>query len=269
MTTVRTSAQASSCRSCGATTAGNFCSACGAARQPAACAGCGAALSDSARFCSSCGRPRAQSPGRSSDERTPWLVAGAALAGLLAVLLVLLSRDAGPAVAASAVATAARTPVEEAGAPPDISNLAPRERFDRLYNRVMRAEQSGDDATVARFTPMALLAFAQLDTLDADARYHAALLQMHTGDVAGPAAQADTILRQNPRHLFGYVIRGILARWTRDDRAMAKAYAGFLQHVEAELAAGRPEYEEHRSSIEQFRQAAVAATAAGGRRAGS
>jgi hypothetical protein len=264
MTTAHPSAQASSCRACGATTAGNFCSACGAPRETAACAGCGAAVAGSVRFCSSCGRSLARAGGRSRGERAPWLVAGAALAGLLAVLLVLLSRDAEPA--ASAAATAVRAPAEEAGAPPDISNLSPRERFDRLYARVMRAEQSGDDATVARFTPMALLVFAQLDTLDADARYHAALLQVHGGDVAGAAAQADTILRQNPGHLFGYVIRGTLARWTRDDRAMAEAYAGFLAHVDAELAAGRPEYEEHRASIDQFGRAAAAA---GGRRAGS
>lgn len=263
MTTAQPFAQASSCRSCGATTTGNFCSACGAPREAAACAGCGAAIAGSARFCPSCGRPLAQPGARGSGERTPWLVAGAALTGLLAVVLVLLSRDARPAVAAAGAAT---VPVEEAGAPPDISNLSPRERFDRLYKRVMQAEQSGDDATVTRFTPMALLAFAQLDTLDADARYHAALLQLHSGDAAGPAAQADTILRQNPGHLFGYVIRGTLARWKRDDRAMAEAYAGFLEHVDAELAAGRPEYEEHRTSIDQFGRAAAAAA---GRRAGS
>jgi hypothetical protein len=263
MTTAQPIAQASSCRSCGATTAGNFCSTCGAPREAAACAGCGAATDGSVRFCSSCGRSLAQPGTRSRGERTPWLVAGAALIGLLGVLLVLLSRDARPAVAAPAAATA---PVEEAGAPPDISKLSPRERFDRLYRRVMQAEQSGDDATVTRFTPMALLAFAQLDTLDADARYHAALLQLHSGDVAGPAAQADTILRQNPGHLLGYLIRGTLARWTRDDRAMAEAYAGFLEHVDAELAAGRPEYEEHRTSIDRFGRAAAAGVS---RRAGS
>jgi hypothetical protein len=263
MTTAQPIAQASSCRSCGATTAGNFCSACGAPREAAACAECGAATGGSARFCSSCGRSLAQQGARSRGERTPWLVAGAALTGLLAVLLVLLSRDATPAVAAPAAVAA---PVEEAGAPPDISKLSPRERFDRLYRRVMQAEQSGDDATVTRFTPMALLAFAQLDTLDADARYHVALLQLHSGDVAGPAAQADTILRQNPGHLLGYLIRGTLARWTRDDRAMAEAYAGFLEHVDAELAAGRPEYQEHRASLDQFGRAAARA---GGGRAGS
>jgi hypothetical protein len=255
MTTAQTPVQASSCRSCGATMAGNYCSACGAPRDTGACAGCGAAISGPARFCWSCGRSLAQPEERSSGERMPWLVAGAALAGLLATMLLLLSRDAGPAAAAAAMAS--QPAAAEAGAPPDISNLSPRERFDRLYNRVMRAEQSGDDATVARFTPMALLAFAQLDTLDADARYHAALLQLHAGDVVGPAAQADTILRQHPGHLFGYVILGTLARWTRDNRAMAKAYAGFREHVDAELAAGRPEYEEHRTSIDQFGRAAA------------
>jgi predicted nucleic acid-binding Zn ribbon protein len=260
LTAAQTSAQAAPCRFCGAPTAGNFCSACGARRATALCAVCGAATAGSARFCSSCGRSLAPSGGRSRSERAPWIVAGAALAGLLAVLLVLLSREARPAGAAVG---AGRPPVEEAGAPPDIGNLSSRERFDRLYDRVMRAEQSGDDATVARFTPMALLAFAQLDTLDADARYHAALLQMHAGDLAGPAAQADTILRQNPGHLFGYVIRGTLARWTRDDRAMAEAYEGFLEHVDAELAAGRPEYGDHRTAIDQLRRSAAAARGRG------
>ena len=112
-------------------------------------------------------------------------------------------------------------------APPDISNMSPRERFDRLYNRVMQAAQSGDEATVTRFTPMALMAYAQLDSLDADARYHAALLEVHTGDVAGPAALADTILTQHPGHLFGYVIRGTVARWQKDDKALARAYRDF------------------------------------------
>ena len=48
----------------------------------------------------------------------------------------------------------------------------------------MAAAQSGDEPTVSRFTPMALMAYAQLDTIDADARYHAALLEVHTGQVA-------------------------------------------------------------------------------------
>ena len=57
-----------------------------------------------------------------------------------------------------------------AGAAPDISQLSPRERFDRLFNRIMQAAEQGDTAQVRRFTPMALGAYAQLDTIDADAR---------------------------------------------------------------------------------------------------
>jgi hypothetical protein len=114
---------------------------------------------------------------------------------------------------------------------------------------------------VSRFTPMALAAYAQLDSLDADARYHAALLEIHTGDVTGPAALADTILARQPGHLFGYVIRGTVARWRKDDAALARAYAGFLEHYDAELGAGRPEYAEHRPALDEFRRQALEARA--------
>jgi hypothetical protein len=150
------------------------------------------------------------------------------------------------------------------GTPPDISNMSPRERFNRLYNRVMTAAQTGDEATVTRFTPMALMAYAQLDTVDADARYHAALLQVHSGDVTGPSALADTILKQNPGHLFGYIVRGTVARWQKDDKALAKAYAGFMEHYDAEMKAKRPEYDEHKISIDDFHKSAEQARPAAG-----
>jgi hypothetical protein len=195
-----------------------------------------------------------------SRDRTPWLVAGAALVGLLAVLLVMLSRQSPR----PAVAEAVDAPAE---APPDISNMSPQERFNRLYNRVMQAAQSGDEATVTRFTPMALMAYAQLDTIDADARYHAALLKVHTGDVNASRALADTILTRNPGHLFGYVIQGTVARFRKDEKALGQAYSGFLKHYDAEMKAGRPEYQEHRRSLDDFRKAAL--EAGGGRVSGS
>ena len=244
------------CSSCGATGTGRFCSACGAPRAGSPCPGCGGALAPAARFCPGCGHRvgAAPAPGAARTERTPWIIAGAALVGLLGVLLVMVTRS-GPTPAAGMEGGA---PVESGGGttPPDISNMSPRERFDRLYNRVMRAAQSGDEATVGRFTPMALMAYSQLDSIDADARYHAALLEVHNGDVAGPTALADTILTQHPGHLFGYVIRGTVARWQKDDKALARAYAGFLEHYDAELKAGRPEYADHKASIDEFHQQA-------------
>jgi hypothetical protein len=195
-----------------------------------------------------------------SRDRTPRLVAGGALVGLLAVLLVMLSRESPR----PAVAEAVDAPAE---APPDISNMSPQERFNRLYNRVMQAAPSGDEATVTRCTPMALMAYAQLDTIDADARYHAALLKVHTGDVEASRALADTILTKNPGHLFGYIIQGTVARFRKDEKAIDRAYSGFLKHYDGEMKAGRPEYQEHRTSLEDFHKAAL--EAGGGRASGS
>jgi hypothetical protein len=175
----------------------------------------------------------------------------------LAVLLVMLTRES-PRMA---VAEPVSSPAE---APPDISNMSPRERFNRLYNRVMQAAQSGDEATVTRFTPMALMAYAQLDTIDADARYHTALLKVHTGDVTASGALADSILIQDPGHLFGYIIQGTVARFRKDEKALSRAYSGFLKHYDAEMKAARPEYAEHRTSLDDFRKAALEA---GGSRA--
>ncbi len=135
--------------------------------------------------------------------------------------------------------------------------MSPRERFNRLYNRVMQAAQSGDEATVARFTPMALMAYAQLDTIDADARYHMALLKVHTGDVEASRTLGDSVLTQSPGHLFGYMIQGTVARFRKDQKALSRAYGGFLEHYDAEMKAARPEYQDHRTSVDDFHKAAL------------
>lgn len=246
------------CPACGATGAGNFCSNCGAPMKDTVCPGCGAALSAGARFCRGCGRgvgagatPAASAPPGPADRR-PWIVAGAAMAAVLALLLFTVARsEPGPP-----------PPAAEEGAPagdvaaPDISQLTPRERFDRLYQRVLSASQSGDEATVTRFTPMALAAFQMLDSVDTDARYHAAVLRVHTGDADAARALGDTIVAREPTHLFGYMARGTSARWRKDEPALRQAYQDFLKHYEAEMKANRPEYAEHKFSVEEFRKAA-------------
>ena len=248
---------ATTCAACGAAGTGRFCSTCGAPKGATVCRNCGGAVAANARFCPGCGSGTGSAAGSRAD-RTPWIIAGAALAGLLGVLLVMLTRTPPPRTAADEPTA----PLESGGGvPPDISNMSPRERFNRLYNRVMTAAQSGDEATVSRFTPMALMAYAQLDSVDADARYHAALLEIHTGNVAAPSALADTILAQHPGHLFGYVIRGTVARWQKDEKALKAAYAEFLQHYDAEMKAERPEYADHKRSLDEFHSAAVQAAA--------
>jgi hypothetical protein len=254
-----THAATSTCAACGAVGTGRFCSSCGAPRGAAACRHCGGAIAPGARFCPACGRGvSAGSRAGAPADRTPWVIAGVALVALLVVLLIMVWRSS-PAPASLAAAEPPPAAGGDEGAPPDISNMSPRERFDRLYNRVMRAAQAGDEATVSRFTPMALMAYGQLDSLDADARYHAALLQVHSGDVTGPSALADTILAQQPGHLFGYIIRGTVARWQKNDQALSRAYAGFLEHYDAEMKAARPEYADHKVSVDEFHQQALKA----------
>ena len=181
------------------------------------------------------------------------------MAALLAVAVALgavfLARgfsSASPLV--PAVATGGDDPMAPA---PDISRLTPAERFDRLYRRVMQGARTGD--TIAtRFAPMALAAFEMLDTVDADTRYHAALIKLHLGDAAGAAAFGDSILAQDSAHLLGFVARGMAFRWQQDTARLPAVYAGFRRHAAAELARGRPEYAEHQLILGEFLRAAEA-----------
>ena len=252
-----TSGAASLCQSCGTPLVGKFCSNCGASREASTCTHCGVPIPTSARFCPACGAPVGGRAAAARD-RTPWVIAGGAVAALMAALIIMLARQSPATSAQPDVAAVQPSAAEES--PPDISRMSPRERFNRLYNRVMQAAQAGDEATVTRFTPMALMAYAQLDTVDADARYHAALLQVHTGDVTASRALGDSILIQTPGHLFGYMIQGTVARFQKDPKALSRAYAAFLKRYDGEIKLGRPEYSEHQTSLQDFRKAALEAT---------
>ena len=189
-----------------------------------------------------------------------WVLTGALGSALIAGLLIFLTRGApAPAAEVAANAPFAGGTAAGGGPPPDISSMSPRERFDRLYNRIMTAAENGDEATVTNFSPMALSAYTMLDTVDADARYHAALIKLHTGDIDGATALGDTILANNPGHLFGYIVLGTVARFRKDDAGLSKAYSGFLNHYQAEMKAGRAEYTDHARSITDFKKAAEAA----------
>ena len=247
------------CPACGNPASGRFCSNCGTSLLPRQCEGCRAELSPQARFCHRCGRSvtggAAAAPAAAAD-RTPWLFAGALCLLLVAFIIYKVSADApAPQIPQMANAGAAGPGGGPAGPAPDISQMTPRERFDRLFNRIMTAAEQRDSAQIQRFTPMALGAYAQLDTFDADARYHAAVLRLQSGDAAGASALADTILAESPGHLFGYLIRGTAAELTGDRAALARARQDFAGRFPAESASGKPEYLDHAPVLRQFRQA--------------
>jgi hypothetical protein len=140
------------------------------------------------------------------------------------------------------------------GRAPDITAMSPRERFDRLFNRIMQAAEQGASDQVAQFTPMALGAYQQLDTVDVDARYHAAVIHLQAGSLVQARALADTILADTPGHLFGYLIRGTAARIEGNREAERLAQRDFLAHFPAESSAKRVEYLEHRPVLDEFRR---------------
>src|SRR5829696_2248030 len=266
-------ASPSICPACGSPASGNFCGACGSSLVARACTGCRAELSPQARFCHRCGRPAgpgATAAGSSlpSRERTAWIVAGALCVLLLAAILIKVVRDA-PAPAAPDMANAGSAAGREGGGPvssgpgglpagpaPDISQMTPRERFDRLFNRVMQAAERRDSAEVERFTPMALGAYRQLDVIDVDARYHAAVVLLQVQNASAAAALADTILAESPGHLFAYVIRGQVGDLTKNPGLRARAERDFLAHFDAEQRAKRVEYLDHAPVLEQFKSQA-------------
>jgi hypothetical protein len=239
------------CPSCGTTAAGNFCSACGASLSPRACAACRAELSPQARFCHRCGQQVSASPVAPSERRA-WIVAGALCLLLVGGIVYKVSSSSPQPVAPDMANAGASVP----GRAPDISSLSPRERFDRLFNRIMQAAEQGDSLQVAQFTPMALGAYEQLDARDIDARYHAAVIHLQVGDIPAARALADTILAESPGHLFGYVIRGTAARLAGDSAGQSRAQRDFLSHYPTEIAKKRVEYLEHEPVLKEFKQEA-------------
>jgi hypothetical protein len=262
-------AKTTRCPSCGADAEGKFCRHCGASLGPCSCSSCHAPLAAGAKFCTQCGTPAGAGGGAGQSgptavpgDRKAWAVAAVVSAVLLVLVLAMVVRGSGgaPEAAGAVGAGGAVAPFAGGGGdgtPPDLSTMTPREQFDRLYNRIMRASESGDQATVTQFTPMAMMAYERLEIIDADARFHLATLKLHSGDVAGAAAIADTLLIEDPGHLFGYVIQGTVARWNKDDASLKKAYSNFLSHYDAEMKKGRPEYGDHERMMTDFQQAAT------------
>jgi hypothetical protein len=188
------------------------------------------------------------------SERTPWIIAAALVAVLVAAIVARVQRGApAPTVPDMANPGAAAAAGPPAGAAPDISQMSPRERFDRLFNRVVAAAERADTTEVLRFAPMALAAYEQLDTRDADARYHAAVLMLETGQIDEASALADTILASAPGHLFGLLLRASVAERRGNAAALRRAREEFARRYDAEIASAKPEYREHRAALEAFR----------------
>ena len=237
----------------------------------ATCANCSAALSPGARFCHRCGTPvGGTSPvSKGLAGVLPWTVAALALVSLIALVV---GQRFGARAGAAPVSDVAEGSNGQPAAPfagaegsgmpraPDISQLTPVQRAERLYDRIMTEHEAGRAENVRAFMPMAVAAYEMVGPLSLDQRYDLGRLGEVGGDIALARAQADTILRARPTHLLGLILAARVARAEKSE-SRARALDTRLIAAEAsERAAALPEYLLHKSDIDAALAAAHPAT---------
>ena len=234
------------------------------------CAACGAAVSAGARFCHRCGTPVGQglpltrtpaAPGGAASI-LPW---GVAFVALLALIAMVAGKNFGAAkgsgidgsansLPTQAVDGASAAPFAQGGggsAAPNIANLSPSERANRLYTRIMEYAEAGKVDSVAFFAPMAMASHEMLEGPTADERYHFGRIAEVTNVPAVAKAQADTILQATPNNLLGLLLAARAARMTGDNAAAKRFDQRLLKALDAELATRLPDYDMHRAEIDR------------------
>ena len=194
-----------------------------------------------------------EAPPHSAFPYLGWGVAGLALI-VLAVVLLWPDQDSAPSAANAPFATAPGASQAAGGTGVDIASMTPRERADRLFDRVMRELSAGDTAQALAFVPMALDAHALVDEMDADLHYHVAMLRLLAGEPERTRAHADTILSAEATHLFGLHAAGRAHQVMGEEREAAEFYRRLLDGYEEEFALGRPEYQAHAPALPYMRR---------------
>lgn len=262
------------CPVCDEPATGRFCANCGASLTNLACAECGAALGPGALYCHICGKrvgrgdqisapqmmPSDAAPNRGKQSLVPWAIAAVAL---LAALATLAGRGFNASRGSSLDAPQNALPQagldDRSAAPPaggdaavrapDISNLSPQERAERLFNRVMILSSQGKTDSVQFFAPMAITAYQMLEPLSTDQRYDMGRIAEVGGQLDISRAQADTILRTAPKNLLGLIL-GARTAQLLGQRAKKAGYDRELLAAEkTELARGLDEYKRHEDDI--------------------
>ncbi|HTY05972.1 MAG TPA: zinc-ribbon domain-containing protein [Gemmatimonadales bacterium] len=236
------------------------------------CPSCGATIPDTAQFCHKCGSRLGATAASGGGWRAgvPWSLGGFVVGALVGVLAGgAIHRPPAPVAGEEAAAAPPAMPAVSGGgaAAVDIASMTPDERARRLYTRVMSLHAAGKTDSAEFFLPMALQAYAMLPDRNADAHYHIGVLELASGNLPGALAEADTIARLVPTHLFADMLRARVYGLRKDTKDYQTACRSYLKHEAAEIAKKRPEYTEHSGAIAAFHEeASGAVTTSGGTR---
>lgn len=132
---------------------------------------------------------------------------------------------------------------------PDISQMTPRERAARLFDRVMRLDEEGKSDSVRLFAAMAIPTFQSLQPLDAHVRYDLGRVALAAGELQLARAQADSILQARPQHLLGLLLAALTAERQGDTAAAQRFRTRFRSAEAAERAQNLEEYRLHEADI--------------------
>ena len=254
--------KATRCTDCGKAATGNFCQECGAQLGGNFCNQCGEKLTPSASFCNQCGgsvggpgRRKAAAAAAVGGDNLPWWIAGVAM---FVVIIVVGVNAVQPGVTIPPAAPPVGAPVggNGTGTPPDLSSMSPREAADRLFNRVMTAESSGDMGQAQQFMPMALAAYERARPLDQDGLYHLAVLNRVAMNLEESLANAAEDLTENSDHLLALAAAAQAAiELGRPDEAEAY-YRHLVEVYDVEMASQKPEYLDHSGITNDLRNVA-------------
>ena len=224
----------------------NFCSRCGAALGEPRCPDCATPSEAGDLYCTRCGRGLATArptPGI-GNARVPW-----AAAGLLAVLLVVVSFVR---LAPGGERPGGDRPIPPPSTPPGtlgptsavpLSSMTPRQAATRLFDRVMRAIESGDRTEADMFLPMAIASYDRIAALSLDDRFHLSLLHAAAGDARSALAVAEAGLALRPTHLLCLAAAARAALLAGDTAKAAAHYRTLDAVYDQERGADLQEYD--------------------------
>lgn len=217
------------------------------------CARCETVVAAGSRYCHNCGAAvisaalaGATAPVTPSS-RIPWIIGGTATAALLVLVIAQqLNTNASPETASTSQSEEGPTAVMRA---PDISQMTPRERASRLFDRIMRLNEEGKRDSVALFATMAIPAFQSLEPLDAHMRYDLGRVAAVAGMLDLAEAQADTILEAQPQHLLGLILAAQVEQQRGNNVEVRRLNSRLIAAEAGERAKGLEEYTLHDADI--------------------